>query len=247
MPRARRCVASAASIAPPTPRPCQPSRIVTSSSFATSVPREVEIAWQTTHAPTVADVAVRDRARKPDEADLGTREEEIERARERRRAAVAVDGARCEVVSVVAQERAEQRLGRRRASPPSSARSRSRRALRRASFAAFRDQRLERRANRGRDRHGSLRRPVDPDVDEASRRGRLVVALPEEPDLVASPTTCRASTTRRPASIVSGNVSGFRNRHAVSTTRPIAAPSRCRGRPRRSGARSPRCRSTSST
>ena len=38
--------------APPTPRPCQSSAMVTSSSFATSVPRDVEIARHTTHAPT---------------------------------------------------------------------------------------------------------------------------------------------------------------------------------------------------
>ena len=57
---------------------------MTSSSLATSVPRDVEIAWQTTHAPTATARRAGARVREPDEAELGPREEEVERAVERR-------------------------------------------------------------------------------------------------------------------------------------------------------------------
>ena len=109
MPPARRCSARAPSIALPTPRPCQCGSIVTSSSFATSEPREVETRVA---GDTGADDAASGVARQPDEADLGVGEEQVERALQRRQPAVAIARGRRAVVRVLAEERRKEALRR---------------------------------------------------------------------------------------------------------------------------------------
>ena len=110
--------------APPASRcrrrdPATARAIVTSSSFATSAPREVEIARQTTHAPTATRVAFDVGKREPDEAELRLREKEVERTRDRLAAAVAVGGAGSDGSGRRPQGTRRAARTRRRASPTS--------------------------------------------------------------------------------------------------------------------------------
>ena len=86
--------------------PRQSAWIVTSSSLATIAPRDVEMARQTTQAPTVRTTRRPARARSHTKP-IGMREEQVERTVERRRSAIAVHRGGRAVMRVVRQECAQ--------------------------------------------------------------------------------------------------------------------------------------------
>ena len=214
-PSARRCPRSAASIAVPDAAcPAKPDATLTSSSLATSVPRDVEIARHTTHAPTRPPRAPVARVREPHEADFGPRQEQVERALERR-----------------ARRRRRTRpptrdsARRRRRNAPSSARASARVAAvigpQRIAARRWPDRRARRAvataphsgdrrsgASAARMRAGtSAGRCVARSTHTCTKRPVAAAASPpraEQRDLVGDRRVRPRRATRRPASIVSG-------------------------------------------
>ena len=233
--RKAQVLATALSMRPPTPRsPARSRCTVTSSSFATSVPRDVEIAQQTTHAPTASRAASR-RATYASQTNPTRAARETGRARassaaDRRRRRSAADRA---VVRVVAEERRRAARAHRRAVA-----ARHRRAADdHVAASSVSRRRAAAPARRGSASGTARRAPcraVDPHVHEAARSPparRLPRA--EQPDLVDDRRCVPSCVTRRPASTVSGNDSGRWNRHDVSTTKPTTGPLRMSSPPAR--------------
>ena len=122
-PSARRRSRNAASIPPPTPRPRHAGCTLTSSSLATIVPRDVEIARHTTHAPTGTSRAPPRACASQTKPSSGCARNRSSARSRAARAAVAVRRRRRAIVLVVVEERAEQRARVVARSRPPSARS----------------------------------------------------------------------------------------------------------------------------
>ena len=202
----------------PTPRPCHSASIVTSSSFATSVPlrRRDRVAHDA--GADGGAIAVVARERQPDESELRMQHEQIEGAFQRRLAAVAVRCARRKIVIVLSEERAEERHRRR---------ARLRRHLRTVNFArANCFARLAHTAASVRDYH--------------SRRGESSTALNRSATRPSGLGSLRspASLTPRPPHAITIVDEVSRRPRSIARRRALRAWARC-ARPPRSFERIP--------